>query len=110
MRAGKLNRLISIRSPSATARSTDGEPIVTWSTVLGNVWADVQPLSGRELFRASERYSEVTTRFIVRYSSLVDATMRVIDLGASSAAYDIKAVIDINDERKGLEILAQRIE
>ena len=109
MRAGRLNRRISIRLPGSTSRSTDGQPIVTWSTVFGPVYADRQPISGRELFTQDQRWSEVTTRFITRYSTAVNSRCRVIDLDDSSAEYDIKHVIDINDQQRGLEILAVRV-
>jgi len=109
MRAGKLNRQISIRAPSTWTRSTDGEPVITWSTVLTSIWADRQPVSGKELFAQDARWSEATVRFITRYSSLVDTTHRIIDLADSSAEYNILAVININDERRGLELLASRV-
>ena len=109
MRAGQLNRQVSIREPSTWTRSTDGEPIYTWSTVLTAVWADKQPISGRELFTRDVRWSDVTTKFILRYSTVVNTKCKVIDLGDSSAEYDIKAVIDIDDRQQGLELLTQRV-
>jgi head-tail adaptor len=57
----------------------------------------------------NERWGEVTTKFILRYSSLVTVQCRIFD-HTESKEYDIKSVIDINDERRGLEILAQRID
>lgn len=105
MRAGKLNRQISIIQPSVTGRSTDGEPIFSWSTIL-NTWADRVPLSGREYARMDTRWSEVTTRFIMRYSSLIDSKCRILDL-VDNAEYDIKAIIEMDNKRAGLEIMAQ---
>lgn len=108
MRAGQLNRRVSFRSPSTWTRSTDGEPVMTWTTVTSAVWADRQPISGKEMFTQDVRWSEVTRRYILRYSSVVNTKCKLIDLDDSSAEYDIHAVIDINDERRGLEILASR--
>jgi len=110
MRAGSLNRQVSIRYPSTWTRSTDGGVVPVWTTVLDTVWADRQPVSGRELFTQDARWAEVTTKFILRYSSLVNPKCRVIDLGDSSAEYEIDAVIDIRDERRGLELLAHKTE
>ena len=110
MRAGNLNRQISIRSPSTWTRSTDGGVVDVWTTVLDTVWADRQPISGKELFTQDARWAGVTTKFVLRYSSLVNAKCRVIDLGDSSAVYEIAAVIDIRDERRGLELLAYKYE
>jgi len=109
MRAGSLNRVISIRKPTTGARSTSGEPLFTWATVLTEIRADKQPISARELFRQDERWSEVTDKWICRYSSLVTPTCRLIDIGDSSAEYEIQAVIDINDKRHALEILTKKI-
>lgn len=110
MRAGKLNRVISIRKPTTGARSTSGEPLFTWATVLTEIRADKQPVSGREMFRQNERWSEVTTRFVTRFSSLVTPTCRVIDITDSSAEYEIEEIINIDDARRGLEILARKVE
>jgi len=110
MRAGNLNRQISIRTPSTWTRSTDGGVVQVWTTVLDTVWADRQPISGKELFTQDARWSEVTTKFVLRYSSLVTSKCRVIDLGDSSAVYEIAAVIDIRDEGRGLELLAYKYE
>lgn len=112
MRAGQMNRRVSIRAPGSTARSTDGEPIITWTTVLSSVWADTIPIEGRELFSQDSRYAEVTTRFVIRWSTASTAILpkcRVVDHSNGDIQYDIKAVIDIGDQRRGLEILAARI-
>ena len=110
MRAGRLNRKISIRLPAvSTARSTDGGILYTESTVLSNVWANRQAISGRELFRQDQRWSQVTTRFYIRYSTAVTPACKVIDLGDSSAEYGIHAVINVGDEDRELEILTSRI-
>ena len=105
MRAGKLNRQISIIQPSVTGRSTDGEPIFSWSTILSGVWADRIPLSGREYTRMESRWPEITTRFIMRYSSLIDSKCRILDL-IDNYQYDIKAILEMDNKRAGLEIIA----
>ncbi|NBS77711.1 MAG: head-tail adaptor protein, partial [Betaproteobacteria bacterium] len=47
LRAGQMNRRITLQRPS-TAQDTYGGPVRTW-TDLGTFWAEIQPLSGREL-------------------------------------------------------------
>lgn len=108
MRAGQLNRRVSIRSPNSTARSADGEPITTWTTVLDTVWADRRPVTADEMFRQDVRWSETTMRYFLRYSTAVNSECILIDLDDSSAEYDIKAVINMYDANSGLEILAER--
>ena len=108
MRAGQLNRRVSVRSPGSTARSTDGAPIISWTTVLDTVWADRQTVSAREMFAADVRWAAVTRKYVLRYSSAVTPECRLIDLDDSSSEWNIEAVIDIRDEGRGLEILAKR--
>jgi len=110
MRAGKLNRKISVRAPAYASRSTDGQPILTFTTVLSSAWCDVQPIEGKELFTADNRYAEVTTRFVLRHSSLTTSITPACIVVESNTTheYDIKAVIDVGDERRTCEILATR--
>jgi SPP1 family predicted phage head-tail adaptor len=110
LRSGHLNRLVSIRVPAVTTRSTDGEPIYGWTTLLTEVWADKQPLSGRELFAQDVRWSEIETKFIIRYNSTSIPTpqCRLYDL-MEAKEYEIKAIIDIDDEQRAWELLARRV-
>lgn len=104
--AGRLDRLINIRQPVSTARSTDGEPIQTWTTVLENIWCDVRPITAREFFRSDNRYAEADTMFTLRYTSVINSTMRVI---LDSNEYWIESVIDVSYEHRELQILGKRI-
>jgi head-tail adaptor len=109
MRAGLLNRRITIRTGGITTRSTDGEPIFGWSTILGPVWADRQPISGREMFTQDVRWSNVSMRYIIRYTTVaISPADRLIDIDDSSAVYDIKAVINMDDRFDGYELLVER--
>ena len=68
LRAGQLNRRITLQRPSS-AQDSFGAVQSTWIDVA-TVWADIQPLSGRELENARRMASEVSqanrtpTRFI----------------------------------------------
>ena len=48
----------------STARSTDGAPIVTWSTYLANIWANVEQQTGQEIYRDRNRWEVEETDFI----------------------------------------------
>ena len=104
--AGKLNRKIDIINPVEVKSSLSGELITTWSTYIKNRWAMVIPLSGRELFTASQYKAEVDTTFIIRYSSGVKPDMRVV---YNESSYYISNIIDPNDDHKELQILTRRI-
>jgi len=110
LRSGALNRLIDIRSPSTWTRSTDGQPIMTWSTIATGVWADRIPLTAREMFRADVRWEEVRTKFVIRHTTVaITPQCRLIDLADSSAEYDIKEIIDIDDQQKAYELLVSKV-
>ena len=100
MRAGQLDRRITLRAPTAT-QDAAGQQIDTMS-VVATVWANEFPLRGEEGFAAAQKYGEVTTRFRIRY--LAGITVRH-DLVYDGRTYDIKAVLPIG-RRVGLELIA----
>jgi SPP1 family predicted phage head-tail adaptor len=104
VRAGKLRHLVTIQqkvagSPDQTA---EGAPDSDWSAVASNVWAVVEPLSGRELFAAQQFASEVTTRIRIRYRSGITAAMRVV---FESRNYNVRYVMDPDERHKELHLL-----
>lgn len=70
--AGRLSKRIQIQSRSST-RDSLGEPTLVW-TDIASVWADVQPLTGRELESARRLSSEVTHLITVRYRAIFSDT------------------------------------
>ena len=102
MRAGKLRNIIAIQR-RIDSKDDYGGPVYTWED-LANVWADIIPLSGRELIAAQAAKSEITTRFVIRYRDDVTPTMRIVFGGAN---YNIMAPpIDTNMNHKELVIMA----
>jgi SPP1 family predicted phage head-tail adaptor len=101
MRAGRLNRRITIQVNSSSTTNGYGEKIKQW-TDLFTVWADKRDLSAKELFTAGQIYPEVATAFILRYSSSVNAMNRV---SYGGKIYNIRSVIDPRDEQRELQLL-----
>ena len=64
-RAGDLRRRITLQQRSTTPDSLGGQSI-TW-TDLATVWADIQPMTGRELLAAQAVQSEITHTIVCRY-------------------------------------------
>lgn len=106
MRAGRLNRQISIHSYSATSRSTSGEPIETESTVLKDVWARVDPKTGDENYRQRARWETVETDFYIRYTTV--SITPSMSLEYLSNDYDIKAVINVGEKDREYQIITER--
>jgi len=97
MRAGKLRHRVTIQQQTKTQDST-GSVIPSWSA-LATVWAAIEPLSGRELFSASQVQSSVTTRIRIRARDGITPKMRVLH---GSTVFDIEAVLP--DPTKNREI------
>jgi SPP1 family predicted phage head-tail adaptor len=104
MRIGKLRHLVTIQqrvagSPDQTA---EGAPDEDWASYATDVWAAVEPLSGRELFAAQQFESEVTTRVRIRYRSGITAAMRVV---FESRNYNIRYILDPDERHIELHLL-----
>jgi SPP1 family predicted phage head-tail adaptor len=102
--AGSLDRRITLERATATQASPSGEQLLTWAEET-TIWAEVQPLSGGELFRAQQLEAKADTRFRVRYRTDItpDEKLRISYGGRT---YDIRSVVELG-RREGLEIIAQ---
>jgi len=97
MRAGTLDRQITIMQSSvSTARSTDGAPVLVWSTMLANIWARVVPRTGSEIYRDRYRWEVAETDFFTRWTThTITADHRIKYDGD---IYEIRAVIDVDEK------------
>lgn len=103
MRAGELDRRITI-DQAVTANNALNEPIQTWIS-LATVWAKVTPVSDGERMRASEVSAQITTRFLIRWSSAMSEVTPKDRVVYAGRTYDIFFVKEIG-RREGIEISA----
>ncbi len=101
MRAGRLDRRVTIRSRT-TAADAQGQQIETWSDV-DTVWASKRDLRGREYFAAQSMNADVTTVFEMRYRADVTVLHRLVCEGLT---YDIQDVSEIG-RRQGLQVICR---
>jgi len=106
MRAGKINKQISIRYPVSTARSTDGAPIVTTSTLLTDIWAQVDPKTGSEMYRDRNRWEVEETDFFIRYTTATITPSMSVRWDGND--YDIKAIINVGERNRELQLITKR--
>ncbi len=124
MRAGRLDRFITIQTKGAT-QSASGMPLDAWSNLDGVLRrpASMAPVKGDEKLGDPQTRAEQQTEFRVRYSQIVAALsplQRVIYpalsdeeaadddfVVASSRIFDIQDVSEIG-RREGLLILTLR--
>ena len=93
MQAGKLRHRITLQQ--ATESQDDlGQVTLSWSDYQ-DLWASVEPLSGREYMDAKQIQAGLTTRIIIRYWPGVTEQMRVVwtDPADVDHVYDIDSVI-----------------
>jgi SPP1 family predicted phage head-tail adaptor len=74
MRAGKLDRRITIQRKSVT-ESGSGEPIETWAD-LATVWAQARPLRGDERFATRQLVGTAVMTFHIRYRGDLAITVK----------------------------------
>jgi len=65
MRYGRLRHKMSLETPAST--NDKGIPTTTWYPD-GSIFADVSPLSGRELEQARQTVADATHKITVRWS------------------------------------------
>jgi SPP1 family predicted phage head-tail adaptor len=102
--AGTLGRRIKIQRPS-TVKDSLGAPSRTWIDVA-TVWADIQPLSGREAVIASRISAELSHQITVRYQSIFDNPQLVAQYRVlyRSRIFNIHSALN-EDEKRVLVIL-----
>jgi len=101
--AGDLDRRIIIQRATVT-KGTHNADVETW-IVLARVWAGKKDVSDRERVAAAEVAAEITTRFVIRWSSVVEDVGPRDRVVYDGRIYDISAVKEIG-RRDGLEISA----
>lgn len=102
MKAGKLDQLITLQSKSVTRDAMGGE-VVTWVT-QNEVWAEYQPLSGREYFAAKIEQAESVIRFKIRRGTSVTTAWRLL---WKAVAYDINDVVPIDGKHEEFHLMCQ---
>lgn len=96
---GGLRKRITIQQPSAT-QNTRGEEIPSWTT-YATVWAQIEPLNGRELLAAQQVQSQVNTKITIRYQSGVTPDMRI---QYGSRYFDIQSIMNIEERNRMIEM------
>lgn len=102
MRAGRLDRRLTLQTRTLATANAYGEKIASYST-LATVWGGKRDVSGREFFSAGQLHAEASTRFEIRYRSDLTAINRVVCDGIT---YDIAHIAEIG-RNEGLELVCK---
>lgn len=98
IQAGQLRRRFTIQE-RLEVQDAYGQPRVEWRT-FRIVHGALVPLRGDERFRAEQIEAHVTHRIVTRYVAGVTSKMRILD--DRDRTFDVKAVYDPDDRRRGL--------
>ncbi|MEJ9151074.1 phage head closure protein [Bacillus smithii] len=86
----------------------NGFPVEDW-TDFKTVWAMIKTDSNtkyREYYEAASEHSEKIVRFIVRYTTGIDAKMRILHKGRT---FNIIAVVNDDELNKTLTIICKEV-
>ena len=101
--AGSLDRRVRLERATSQANAFN-EPVQTW-TPIATVWASKKDVSDRERLASAQVGASLTTRFQIRWSSLVADLNSKDRLVCEGRTYEIAAVRELG-RREGLEISA----
>ena len=105
MRAGTLDQRVSLWRLSGGFDEL-GQPLPDEWTLVGTVWACVQPLRGREYIAAQAALSEITTKVTMRHRPGVTPDLKVTHEGRD---YQIQSVIDPDSAGRELHLMCKAV-
>ena len=100
LRAGTLRRQITLQRRTST-NDTFGQQSTAWTT-LRTSYAEIEPLTGRELETAQAINAEVTHRITLRYRSDITTALRITYQGR---IFNVLSVLDIDTAHTALQLL-----
>lgn len=99
--AGRMDQRVTLRTP-ATAEDALGQRTAGWTDVC-TVWAQAQPLRGREFLAAGAAQGSATVRFRLRYRAGITAAMQVVWGGVAHAI--VGEPINVDGGQHTLELM-----
>lgn len=94
IRSGKLRHMVQIQQITTGKGSSGGATEV--ASTFANVWASIEPMSGREFFAAAQRHAEATHVITIRYLADIVPKMRIV---FGTRSFDI--ISALNDDELG---------
>lgn len=104
VRSGDLRNRITFQRRQNGQDST-GQPIETWVNAF-TCWADIDPLTGRELLAAQQIQSTVTHNIQVRYRKELANPIAVTNMRIlyGSRIFNIHACMDQDERRRSVAL------
>lgn len=100
--SGMLRHRITLQD-YASSKDSMGAEVKSWNN-YAEVWASVEPLSGKELYKAQQIHAETTTRIIIRYLNGVNTKMRAV---FKDREYDILHILNKEERNTAMYLLCK---
>lgn len=104
MNPGQLRHRIIIQK-QITTQDNFGEQYEEWNDIT-TVWANINPISGREFFAAETVNSEITHKVRLRYREDIKPDMRISYKGR---IFRIESVINEFEKNKVLQLMCKEL-
>ena len=111
MRAGTLNRTITIQQKGSVTKNAYGEEVITWTTVA-TPRANIQPLRGMERIEAAQVSAEMSHRVRIRWRPVeIQPKMRIlyVDPVEGNRVLEIVSVANISERNREIEMMCQEL-
>lgn len=102
MEIGRLRHRVALQAYTAS-RDSFGAETQEWSDTA-NVWASIEPVSGKEYFSSKQLNAEITTKITIRYLKDISPKMRVVFEGR---IYEIISVINFEEKNISLTLMCK---
>lgn len=106
MTAGRLRHRCEIQAPFES-RDDIGGVTQIWMT-LGECWADIEPLQGREVYEASSLEGRLSHRITMRGLTALEPTWRLV-WKDQSRAFQLYSIKDLGERHRTVQALAIEI-
>ncbi len=104
MRAGLLRHGVTIKKPTR-ATGSDGKVTTSWIE-FDQVWASVEPLTGKEFLESQQMKNMVTHRIRIRHLPGVVPTYRV---EFDSRVFNIEYVLNADERNIEMELMCKEV-
>lgn len=102
MRIGALRKRLALQSETL-ASDGNGGLAASWTTVA-SVWAEIMPISNKQVVSVSGVNGRITHKIIIRYRADVKTGMRFVQ---GSRIFTIRLVSTSDEVNRWLEIMAE---
>jgi SPP1 family predicted phage head-tail adaptor len=80
-----------------------------WSLFAANVWASVEPISGKEFFSAEQNNAMTNTRVKIEYSSVTKNIVPGMRVLYGTRKFYILSVIDYKEKHQELQLMCREL-